>query len=133
MIAIHEDNNLLVKGMGIEFSPSQRYDAYYGIIDFEFWLRHYVGEEYVGEEYVDEEIVDWVKANIHPLDISFKLAEHHGIVLLKSSGFDALNWSARVSFANLDDESYAAIGRSVRAIASGYVQAYQAFKGAVKA
>lgn len=128
MIAIHEDNNLLVKGMGIEFSPSQRYDAYYGIIDFEFWLRHYVGEEYV-----DEEIVDWVKANIHPLDISFKLAEHHGIVLLKSSGFDALNWSARVSFANLDDETYEAIGRSVRAIARGYVQAYQASKGAVKA
>lgn len=133
MIAIHEDNNLLVKGMDIEFSPSQRYDAYYGIIDFEFWLRHYVGEEYVGEEHVDEEIVDWVKANIHPLDISFKLSEHHGIVLLKSSGFDALNWSARVSFANLDDESYEAIGRSVRAIARGYVQAYQASKGAVKA
>lgn len=138
MIAIHEDNNLLVKGMGIEFSPSQRYDAYYGIIDFEFWLRHYVGEEYVDEEYVDEEyvgeeIVDWVKANIHPLDISFKLAEHNGIVLLNGSGFDAPNWSARVSFANLDDESYEAIGRSVRAIARGYVQAYQASKGAVKA
>ena len=115
--------DLLVNGMGIEVNPGTRYDAYYGIIDFEFWLRRYVGEE----------VVDWVKANIHPLDISFKLAEHHGIVLLNCSGFDAPNWSARVSFANLDDDAYESIGRSVRAIARGYVQAYQASKGAVTA
>lgn len=64
---------------------------------------------------------------------SFKLAELHGIVLLNGSGFDAPNWSARVSFANLDDEAYDAIGRAVRSVARGYVQAYKAAQAATAA
>lgn len=107
-----------VEGMGIEVDPTEYFDRYYGIIDFEFWLRKYVGEE----------VVVWVKENIHPLDISFKLAEEHGIVLLNGSGFHAPDWSARVSFANLDDEAYTAIGEAVRNVADGYVQAYRASK-----
>ena len=114
---------LLEAALGIEAGVGPRFDAYYGIIDFEFWLRRYVGEE----------VVEWVKENIHPLDISFKLAELHGIVLLNGSGFDAPNWSARVSFANLDDEAYDAIGRAVRSVARGYVQAYQAAQAATAA
>ena len=38
-----------------------------------------------------------------PLDIVFRLAEDHGIVLLNGSGFAAPDWSVRISFANLDD------------------------------
>ncbi|MBY8976814.1 bifunctional aspartate transaminase/aspartate 4-decarboxylase [Rhodobacteraceae bacterium NNCM2] len=109
----------LVECMGIESNPGKYFDHYYGIIDLEFWLRKYVGED----------VVQWVKENIHPLDIPFRLAEDHGIVLLNGSGFAAPNWSARVSFANLDDEAYSQIGRAVRTIARGYVQAYQASKG----
>jgi aspartate 4-decarboxylase len=109
----------LVEGMGIESNPGPYFDHYYGIIDLEFWLRKYVGEE----------VVTWVKENIHPLDIPFRLAEDHGIVLLNGSGFAAPNWSARVSFANLNDEAYSEIGRAVRSIARGYVQAYQASRG----
>ena len=68
----------------------------------------------------------WVKANVHPLDIVFRLAEDHGIVLLNGGGFDAPDWSVRVSFANLDDEVYDDIGRAVRAVARGYVMAFRA-------
>ncbi len=109
----------LVDGMGIEAHPGPYYDRYYGLIDFEYWLKKYVGED----------VVHWIKANVHPLDIPFKLAQDHGIVLLNGGGFDAPNWSARVSFANLDDPAYANIGRAVRAVARGYVQAYRASKG----
>ncbi|WP_170464049.1 bifunctional aspartate transaminase/aspartate 4-decarboxylase [Ruegeria arenilitoris] len=109
----------LVEGLGIEVPDNPLFDKYYGIIDFEFWLRKYVGED----------VVEWIKENVHPLDISFKLAQDHGIVLLNGSGFDAPNWSARVSFANLDDSAYRQIGRAVRAVATGYVQAYRASKG----
>ena len=70
----------------------------------------------------------WMKKNVHPLDIVFRLAEDHGIVLLNGGGFEAPNWSVRVSFANLDDHVYDDIGRAVRAVARSYRQAYEASK-----
>ena len=70
-----------------------------------------------------------MKENVHPLDIVFRLAEDHGIVLLNGSGFEAPNWSVRVSFANLNDHVYDDIGRAVRAVARGYRQAYEASNG----
>ena len=50
-------------------------------------------------------------------------------MLLNGGGFEAPNWSVRVSFANLDDHVYDDIGRAVRAVARGYRQAYEASKG----
>ncbi len=111
--------HMLMDGMGIEFAARPYFDRYYGIIDYEYWARKYVGDE----------VTDWVKENVHPLDIAFKLAEDHGIVVLNGSGFEAPNWSVRVSFANLPDESYSAIGRGIRSVARGYLQAYRASKG----
>jgi len=109
-----------VEGLGIELQDNPLYDFYYGLIDLEFWLQ----------KYTSKEVVAWVKKNIHPLDIVFRLAADHGIVLLNGSGFEAPDWSARISFANLDDHVYDDIGRAVRSIARGYVQAYEASKGA---
>ncbi|MDA7964002.1 bifunctional aspartate transaminase/aspartate 4-decarboxylase [Ruegeria sp.] len=116
MELVHRRFKLLTEALGVKVDAGAQYDAYYGIIDFEFWLRKYVGED----------VVAWIKQNIHPLDIAFKLAEDYGIVLLNGSGFDAPDWSARVSFANLPDEAYSQIGTAVRAVARGYVQAYRA-------
>ena len=107
-----------IEGLGIEIAPNQLFDWYYGLIDFEFWARKYVGED----------VVRWMKDNVHPLDIVFRLAEDHGIVLLNGSGFDAPDWSVRVSFANLDDHVYDDIGRAIRAVARSYRQAYEAGK-----
>jgi aspartate 4-decarboxylase len=76
-----------------------------------------------------DDVVKWMKANVHPLDIVFWLAEDHGIVLLNGSGFAAPDWSVRISFANLDDHVYDDIGRAVRAIARGYRLAYEAATG----
>ena len=53
--------------------------------------------------------------------------------LLNGGGFDAPDWSLRVSLANLDDEVYEEIGRGVRSIARGYRDAYEAQKDAQKA
>ena len=112
-----------IEGLGIEVPPNPLFDWYYGLIDFEFWLRKYGGED----------VVAWVKAHVHPLDIVFRLAEDHGIVLLNGGGFDAPDWSVRVSFANLDEDVYDDIGRAVRAVARGYVMAYRASKEATAA
>ena len=93
------------------------------MIDFEFWASKNIGKE----------AVEYLKKNVHPLDLAFRLAEDHGIVLLNGGGFDAPDWSLRVSLANLDDDVYEEIGRGVRSIARGYRDAYEAQKGAQKA
>ena len=112
-----------ISGLGIDVPPNPLFDWYYGLVDFEFWLRKYGGDD----------VVQWVKANVHPLDIVFRLAEDHGIVLLNGGGFEAPDWSVRVSFANLDDEVYENIGRAVRAVARSYVVACRASQTATPA
>lgn len=105
----------LLDGLGLEAKPGPLFDNYYGLIDLEFWLRKHLGDEVVG----------FIKQNVHPLDIVFRLARDHGIVLLNGGGFHAPDWSVRVSFANLEDDVYDDIGRAVRAIAQDYVRAYR--------
>jgi hypothetical protein len=48
---------------------------------------------------------------------AFRLAEDRGIVLLNGGGFEAPQWSMRLSLANLPDEVYEDIGRGVRTVA----------------
>ncbi|MGE5216639.1 MAG: bifunctional aspartate transaminase/aspartate 4-decarboxylase [Chloroflexota bacterium] len=112
----------MVEGLGLKLDPNPNYDGYYGLIDFEFWARKNVGED----------AVEYLKKNIHPLDLAFRLAEDHGIVLLNGGGFEAPDWSLRVSLANLPDEAYENIARGVRTIARGYRDAYEASKTAPK-
>jgi aspartate 4-decarboxylase len=108
--------------LGLELDPNANFDAYYGLIDFEFWARKNIGDE----------AVEHLKKNVHPLDLAFRLAEDHGVVLLNGGGFEAPQWSMRVSLANLPDEAYTDIGRGVRTIARGYRDVYEASKGAKK-
>jgi aspartate 4-decarboxylase len=108
----------MIESLGIEVSPNTLYNAYYGLIDFEFFARKNIGED----------AVDYLKKNVHPLDLAFRLAEDHGIVLLNGGGFEAPDWSLRVSLANLPDEAYEEIGRGVRSIARGYRDAFEASK-----
>jgi aspartate 4-decarboxylase len=110
----------MIESMGLHLTPNPNYDAYYGLIDFEFWARKNIGDE----------AVEYLKEHVHPLDLAFRLAEDHGIVLLNGGGFEAPNWSLRVSLANLPDEAYEDIGRGVRTVARGYRHAYEASKGA---
>ena len=108
----------MIESLELKLDPNTSYDAYYGLIDFEFWARQNIGDD----------AVEYLKANVHPLDLAFRLAEDHGIVLLNGGGFEAPDWSLRVSLANLPDEAYEDIGRGVRTIARGYRDAYQASK-----
>jgi aspartate 4-decarboxylase len=110
----------MIESLGLQLSPNPHFDAYYGLIDFEFWARKNIGEE----------AVEYLKKNVHPLDLAFRLAEDHGIVLLNGGGFEAPDWSLRVSLANLPDDAYDDIGRGVRTVARGYRDAYEASKTA---
>ena len=122
MEIVHRRAKAMIEGMGLQVPPNPNFDAYYGLIDFEFWARKNIGNE----------AVEYLKKNVHPLDLAFRLAEAHGIVLLNGGGFEAPDWSLRVSLANLPDEAYEDIGRGVRTIARGYRDAYEASKAAAK-
>jgi aspartate 4-decarboxylase len=122
MEIVHRRAKAMIEGLGIEVTPNTLYNAYYGLIDFEFFARKNIGQE----------AVDYLKRNVHPLDLAFRLAEDHGIVLLNGGGFEAPDWSLRVSLANLSDEAYEEIGRGVRSIARGYRDAFEASKRAEK-
>lgn len=115
----HHRTRMLLDGLPLDVKPNPNFAAYYGTIDFEFWLRRYVGEQ----------MVTWLKKNVHPLDLVRRLAEDHSVVLLNGGGFDAPNWSVRVSFANLSDDVYDDIGRAVRAVARAYYDTYLAQGG----
>jgi aspartate 4-decarboxylase len=120
MAIVNRRTKALIEGLGLEVPANPHFDAYYALVDFEFWARKNIGDE----------AVEYLKKNIHPLDLTFRLAEAHGIVLLNGGGFEAPNWSMRVSLANLPDEAYEDIGRGVRMIARGYRDAYEASKTA---
>jgi aspartate 4-decarboxylase len=120
---VHRRMQTLLEGMDLQVPPNPSFDAYYALIDFEFWARKNIGDE----------AVEYLKKNVHPLDLAFRLAEAHGIVLLNGGGFEAPNWSMRVSLANLPDEAYEDIGRGVRTIARGYRDMYEASKKLVPA
>jgi aspartate 4-decarboxylase len=113
--------NALLEGLPLDVKPNPNFAYYYGTIDFEFWLR----------KYLNDDMVQWLKKNVHPLDLVYKLAQDHAIVLLNGGGFSAPSYSVRVSFANLPDDVYDDIGRGVRAVARGYVEAYAAQGGKV--
>lgn len=122
MEIVHRRAKAMIEGMGLQVPPNPNFDAYYGLVDFEFWARKNIGDD----------AVEYLKKNVHPLDLAFRLAEDHGIVLLNGGGFEAPNWSLRVSLANLPDEAYDDIGRGVRTIARGYRDAYEASTHAPK-
>ncbi len=106
----------LREGLGTATDPGPWFDQYYGLIDLESLLRRSLGEP----------MAAFLRQTVPPLDIVFRLAREHGIVLLNGGGFQAPDWSVRVSYANLDDDVYDAIGRALRAIAQDYVQAFRA-------
>ncbi|HEY2994525.1 MAG TPA: aspartate 4-decarboxylase [Methylomirabilota bacterium] len=119
---VHRRAMAMIDGLGLVVHPNPLFDAYYGLVDFEFWARKNIGEDAVA----------YLKKNVHPLDLAFRLAETHGIVLLNGGGFEAPDWSLRVSLANLADDVYDDIGRGVRAIARGYRDAFEAAQRAPK-
>jgi aspartate 4-decarboxylase len=109
----HDRLKSTLDGLGIEPEIGPLFAAYYGIVDFEFWMRRRGGED----------VVQFMKDHYHPLDIVYRLAADHAMVLLNGGGFDAADWSVRISFANLNDDVYDDIGRAVRAVARTYVEA----------
>lgn len=66
----------------------------------------------------------WMKEEYEPLDFLVRLAEETSIVVMPGGGFDAPQWSLRVSLANLPQSAYATISTAINAVLESYYQTY---------
>lgn len=89
--------------------------GYYSEIDMLVWARKCYGEAFA----------EYLKRTYNPLDIVFRLATETSLVVLNGGGFDAPEWSVRVSLANLNDEDYIAIGQHIRRILTEYAEQWK--------
>ena len=63
-----------------------------------------------------------------PQDIVVRLAQDTGVVLMDGHGFDAPEWSVRVSLANLNADDYIAIGQRLSAMLADYAEVWKTEK-----
>lgn len=88
---------------GFELHTDPSCAGYYTEIDIRLWAEKLYGNEFS----------TWLTCNYEPLDFVIRLAKENGVVLLNGSGFDAPDWSVRVSLANLTADAYSKIGKFI--------------------
>ena len=89
--------------------------GYYSEIDLLVWARKFYGNDFA----------DYLRLNYSPLNVVFRLATETALVVLNGGGFDAPEWSIRVSLANLNEKDYEVIGKSVRNILDSYAERWK--------
>lgn len=111
--------DLLWKNLGWTLEPDPLRAGYYSVIDLEIWATRLYGADFFA----------WLKKNYDSLDIVVRLAHDTGVVLMDGAGFDAPEWSVRVSLANLDTDDYAVIGQRIASMLDEYAEAWKAETG----
>lgn len=105
---------LLYGGLELELKPNPDRAGYYAELDILLWAEKNHGKGFA----------EYLEKNYEPVDILFRLAELCSVVLLNGGGFDAPEWSVRVSLANLNENAYEEIARSIKQIEKEYLEAY---------
>lgn len=113
---IQERYDGLWDSFGVKPDPDPLRAGYYSIIDLSLWIKKLYGDEFFV----------WLQKNYESLDIVMRLAKDTGIVLMDGAGFDAPDWSVRVSLANLDTDDYPVIGAAIHAMLDDYYAAWKA-------
>jgi aspartate 4-decarboxylase len=104
----------LYRELGLPAQSGKNEVDYYTLLDMEDIARRLYGDDFAA----------WVKKNVARTELLFRIANETGIVLLPGSGFGTLHPAGRASLANLDEYEYAAIGRSLRAMAEEVHETY---------
>ncbi len=68
----------------------------------------------------------WLEQGFEPLDFLVRLAENYGIVSMDGTGFDAPEWTLRLSLANLNVPEYHDIRIGIDRQIKEYYAMYQA-------
>jgi aspartate 4-decarboxylase len=93
----------LYRALGIEPHDTLNHTHYYTTIDLLKLAMETYGSDFV----------EYLVKQFNPLEFVVQLAQEQGIVLLPGGGFDAPQWSVRVSLANLPDAAYVQIGQAI--------------------
>ncbi|NOZ23242.1 MAG: bifunctional aspartate transaminase/aspartate 4-decarboxylase [Planctomycetes bacterium] len=104
-------------GMDIPTGPDKTH--YYALINLEELARAKHGDAFAKH----------LAKDFEPVDFLFRLAKQRGAVCLPGAGFEGPEWSLRVSLANLNDDDYIEIGKSISHIMQGYVDEWKPKKG----
>lgn len=100
----------LYKSVEVAYTPNPNDAHYYTTIDVLEIAQSKYGDDFAA----------WMKKNYEPVDFVLRLAEEREVVLLPGAGFDAPDWTVRVSLANLDDEAYVNIGHEIKGLIKEY-------------
>ena len=106
----------LYKSVEVAYTPNINDAHYYTTID--------VLE--IAEAKFGQDFAVWMKENFEPVDFVLRLAQERQVVLLPGAGFDAPDWTVRVSLANLDDEAYVNIGHEIKGLVKEYHDKWKA-------
>ncbi|PSV54317.1 bifunctional aspartate transaminase/aspartate 4-decarboxylase [Photobacterium sp. GB-3] len=60
----------------------------------------------IANELYGEKFLTWLTKTYNALDFVVRLAQENAIIVMLGAGFDAPQWSIRISLANLDNEKY---------------------------
>ena len=108
----------LYKAIGVD-CPKDPYGAhYYTIIDIPKLAKNRYSQAFS----------DYLVKTFEPIDFVVNLAKERAVVLLDGGGFDAPNMSVRVSLANLPDEAYEDIGKSISWLLEEYYKHWKSKK-----
>ena len=106
----------LYKSVEVAYTPTPNDAHYYTTIDVLEIAQSKFGDDFGA----------WMQENFEPVDFVLSLAEERQVVLLPGAGFDAPDWTVRVSLANLDDEAYVKIGHEIKGLVEEYYEQWKA-------
>jgi aspartate 4-decarboxylase len=109
----------LTKAMKVPLPRDPNAAHYYVELDLLSWAAREYGEEFAR----------FMEKNYEPVDVLFRLAENHSIVLLNGGGFEGPEWSVRISMANLMMPAYEQIGSWLADSVVDYLAEFKARAG----
>jgi aspartate 4-decarboxylase len=105
----------LYRELGVPQGNDENAVDYYTLLDLAAVARDLHGPEFAA----------WVKKNVNPDELLFRIADETGIVLLPGRGFGTRQPAGRASLANLNEYQYANIGRSLRGMAEEFYKVFE--------
>ncbi|MBS6500039.1 MAG: aspartate 4-decarboxylase [Clostridium sp.] len=111
----HRRQKLLFDSLGLSLRKDINDAAYYTEFDLLEWANYNYGSGFA----------NYLESSYKPVEVLYRLAEESSIVLLSGSGFQGPEWSIRISLANLRDEYYTIIGKTLHEILDEFVSRWK--------